>query len=59
MSSRCGELVTANEPTAVSEPLRDAIMVEDSKSNGCFSDPPWTNESDRSEVFSESDDLFD
>ena len=53
------ELVTADESTLVTETLLDAILMEDGESNGCFSNPPWTDESDWGEIFSEIDDLFD
>ena len=53
------ELVTADESTLVTETLLDAILMKDGKSNGCFSNPPWTDESDWDEVFSEIDDLLD
>ena len=54
-----GELVTADESTVVTEPLFDAILMEDIEGDGSFSDSPWTDEGDRSEVLSEIDDLFD
>ena len=53
------ELVAADESTLVTETLLDAILMKDGESNGCFSDPPWTDESDWSEIFSEIDDLLD
>ena len=53
------ELVTADESTVVTEMLLDAIVMEDGEGDGCFSDSPWTDEGDRSEAFSEIDDLFD
>ena len=59
MSARGGELVAADEPTVVSEPLLDAVLMEDGQSDGRFSDPPWTDECDWSEVFNEADDLLD
>ena len=59
MTARGGELVATDKPTVVSEPFLDAIMVEDRESDGCFPDPAWTDESDRSNVFSEADDLLD
>ena len=59
MSERGGELVATDEPTVVSKPLLDAIVVEDSQGDRCFSNPPWTNESDRSEIFCKANDRFD
>ena len=53
------ELVAADESTLVTETLLDAILMEDIESDGSFSDSPWTDESDRSEVFGEINDLFD
>ena len=53
------ELVATDESTLVTEPLPDTIVMEDGESDGCFSNPPWTDESDWSEVFSEIDDLID
>ena len=34
-------------------------MVEDSQSNGCFTDPPGTNKSDRGEVLDKINDPLD
>ena len=59
MSSRGGELVTTDESTVYSEPFLDAIVVEDGKSDGSFTNPPWTDESDWGEVFCQTDDLLD
>ena len=56
---RGGELVTADEPTAVSKPLPDSVVVEDSQSNGCFSDSSCADEGDRNEIFCETDDILD
>ena len=53
------ELVAADESTFVTEPLPDTIVMEDGESDGSFSNPPWTNESNWSEVFSEINDFFD
>ena len=54
-----GELVATDEPTVVSKPFLDAIVVKDSQGDGCFPNPPCTDESDRCEVFSEANDLVD
>ena len=43
---RCKELVATDEPAVVTETLFDAIVMEDGESDGCFSDPPWTDEND-------------
>jgi hypothetical protein len=59
MIARRRELVTAHEPSIVTEPLLDAITVEDSQGNRCFPNAPCTNESDRDKVFSQADNLFD
>ena len=59
MSARGRELVATDESTIASKPCLDAIMVEDGQSDGCFPDPPWTDESDWSEVFSEANDFLD
>ena len=57
MSVGGGELIATDEPTVGSEAFLDAIVVEDGEGNGGFSDPPRTDESDRGEVFCETDDL--
>ena len=59
MAARCGDLVTADEPTAASKSLLDTTMVEGGQSDGCFPYPPCTDESDWSEVFREGNDLLD
>jgi len=58
VSARGRELVATDEPAVGPEPFFDAIVVEDGQGDGCFSNPPCTNESDRSEMFREADDLF-
>ena len=58
MGARWGELVTTDKPTVVSEPFLDAIVVEDSQSDGCFPNPSWTNEGDWTEGFGDTDDLL-
>jgi hypothetical protein len=58
MSAGSGKLVTANESTVVAEFLFDLIMMEDCEGDRCLPDPPCADESDRFEVFSEFDDLF-
>jgi hypothetical protein len=59
MSTRSWELVATNEPAVLAEPLLDAIVVEDSQSNGCLPDSPWTDESDGCKFFDEANDLLD
>ena len=59
MSVGGGELVTTNKPAVDSEPFLDATVVKDGKSDRCFPDPSWSDESDRSKVFCETDDLVD
>ena len=59
MAARCGDLVTADEPTAVSKSLLDAIVVEDGQSNRCLPDSSCADESDWSEGFCEANNLLD
>jgi len=59
VSARRGELIATDESTIIAEPLFDAIMVENRQGNGCFPNPPGADESDWSEVFSQTDDLLD
>ena len=59
MSTRGGELVATDEPAVISKPLLDSIVMEDGQSDGCFPNPPWTDESDWSEIFCEANDLLD
>ena len=59
MSAGGGKLVAADEPTVGPEPFLDAIVVEDGQSNGCFSNPPCTDENNRSEMLCEAKDLLD
>ena len=54
-----GELVATDESTVITESLLDATVVEDSQSDGCFPDLPWTYEGDWGEIFSETNDLLD
>ena len=46
MGARSGELITTDKPAIVPELFLDAVVVEDSKSNGCFPNSSWTDESD-------------
>ena len=59
MSERGGELVTADEPTVVAEPLLDTIVVEDGQGDGSFPDPTCADESNGREVVYEINDLLD
>jgi hypothetical protein len=59
MRERGGELVATNEPTVVTEPLFDPIVVENGQGDGGLANSAGTDESDRSEVFCESNDLLD
>jgi hypothetical protein len=59
MSARSRELIATDESTVLAKPFLDAIVVEDGEGDGCFPDPPCTDESDGFQVFSESDDLLD
>ena len=54
-----GELVTTDESAVVTESLFDAIVMEDSQSDGRLSDPASTDESDGCEVVSQIDNLLD
>ena len=46
VSARGRELVARDEPPVVTEPLLDAIVVEDGEDDGCLADSASTNESD-------------
>ena len=59
MCARGRELVAGNKSTVVSKAFLDAIVVEDGQSDGRFPDPARADESDRSEVFGEVNDLLD
>jgi len=59
MSARGGELVTANEPTVLTEPPLDAFVVENSQGDRRLPNPAGTDESDWSEMFCEANDLLD
>ena len=59
MSERGGELVTADKSTIFAEPSFDAIVVEDSQSGRCFTNPASTDQSDWREALCESDNLLD
>ena len=59
MSGRGLELIATDEPTVVSKPLFDAIVVEDGQGDRRLPDPPWTDESHWSQLFCETNDLLD
>ena len=59
MGARGGELIATNEPAVVPKPFLDAIVVENGQGDGRFPDPPCANESDRSEVFGEINNILD
>ena len=58
MGTRGRELITTDEPTVVTEPFLDAIIVEDGENNRRLSNSARTNESNRCEVSGESNDLL-
>ena len=59
MSARRRELVATNKSTVIAKMLLDAIVVEGREGDGSFPDPPWTDESDRFEVFGKVDYFLD
>ena len=59
MSGRGREPVATNEPAVVSEPLPNAVVVENIQSDGCFPGSFCTYESDRGEIFGETNNLLD
>jgi len=59
MGTGGGELVATDEPTVVTEPLLDVIMVKDGQSNRGLANPAGTDEGDWSEVVGKTDDLVD
>ena len=52
-------MVTTDEATVVTESLFNAIVMEDGESDGCLADSTGTYESNRREVFGQTDDLLD
>ena len=56
---RSGEPVATDESTVIAKSFLDAIVVENSQSDGCFPNPTWANESNRGTVFSESNNPLD
>ena len=59
MSTRRWELVASDEPTVIAEMVLDAIVVEGREDDGGFPDPPWTDESDRFDVYCERNNFLD
>ena len=59
MGERGGEFVATDEPAVMAKPFLDAIVMEDSQSEGGLSNSAGTDESDGREVFCEADDLLD
>ena len=59
MNARGGELVATDEPTVGSKSFLDAIVVEDSQSDRSLPDPSCPDESDRTEILCEANDLLD
>lgn len=58
MSTRGGELVTTNEPTVFTEPLLDALVVENSQGDRRLPNPAGADEGDWREAFCETNDLL-
>lgn len=52
------ELATSDKAAIFAEPLLDALMMEDSESDGCLPDPASTNESDGRKAFCQTDNLL-
>ena len=59
MSGRCRELIAPDEPTVLPKPFLDAIVMEGLQSDGCLANPASANESDRSQVLCQADNLLD
>ena len=59
MGERGGEFVATDEPAVMAKPLLDAIVVEDSQSEGGLANSAGTDEGDGCEVFCKVDDLLD
>ena len=55
----CREFVATDEPTVVTKPPLDSIVVQDRQGDRRFPDPPGTDESDWPKVFSEINRLLD
>jgi len=59
MSARGRELVATDEPTIITKPLLNAVVVENSQSNGSLPDPACANKSNGREFLNETNDLQD
>ena len=59
MNMRRRELVATYESPVIAKPALDAVVVKDSEGNGCFPNPPCTDESKRVEVVSKTNDVLD
>ena len=59
MGARSWELITPDEPTVVTEPLFDAVVVEDGEGNRRFPNPSCTDKGDWNEGFCEASNLLD
>ena len=58
VGTRSRELIATNESAVIAKAVLDPIVVEDSKGDGGFPNPPRTDESNRFEVFGETDNLL-
>ena len=56
MSVGCGKLIARNEPTVITKPLFNALIVEDGQDEGRFTDAASTDQSDGGEALSEMND---
>ena len=52
-------MIATDESAIVTEPFLYAAVVEDGESNGCFTNPPWTDKSDWSEIFDKTNNTLD
>ena len=59
IGARSWELVATNKPSVVTEPFYDTVMVEDGQCDRGLPDSTWADESNRSKMFSEANDLLD
>ena len=59
VGARSRELIATDESPVIAKFVLDAIMVENSERDGCFPNPPRTDESNGFQVFSKSDNLLD
>ena len=59
MGAGSRELIATDESPVIAKSFLDTTVVEDSERDGCFSDPPCTDQGDGFEAFDDSDDLLD